>query len=522
MGFGAILFLASLTAAAPPAQAESNTPATAASTAALPAPVATRQNLFAIPFRIERADQPSREPVEVQLYVSGDQGAHRHLYSRTDPSRRQFLFRAGCDGEFWFQVRTLDRSGKLRPEGFGSPELRVVVDTVPPKLQLAAERGPDGQITARWEIQEPNPKPESMTIQYRTTTDGPWLPVALDRQNGTAAGPTQTGEVTWRPQATSGTIQIRAEVSDAAGNPAVSHAQVNLDQGPAIETSRTAATPASPPRTGAIEGPKTSWPAETPSRTEGAVAAKVNPPVRSQYVPPQDQLTAPAASDLPAAERPRMVNSRLFELEYDVESVGPSGIARVELFGTKDGGRTWKSYAIDNDNRSPILVSVDDEGLYGFRLVVQSGAGLGAASPKPGDTPETWIAVDLTKPTARIISAEEGSGADAASLIITWEASDKYLAPRAITLLFSEGPGGPWTTLAAGLENTGRYVWNLDGRQPQRVYLRLEARDEAGNVGVFETNEAVVLDRSRPSVHIRDVRPLGQTSRAQPRRYYFR
>ncbi len=83
--------------------------------------------------------------------------------------------------------------------------------------------------------------------------------------------------------------------------------------------------------------------------------------------------SAAANGMLPPGERPLMVNSRSFDLEYDVEGVGPSGIARVELWGTRDGGRSWSSYGIDNDNRSPIRANVDGEGLYGFRIVVQGG-----------------------------------------------------------------------------------------------------------------------------------------------------
>ena len=77
----------------------------------------TRQTLFAIPFHMDRPDRILREPVQVQLYVSGDRGASWQLYAKAEPARQQFLFRAGVDGEFWFLLRTLDRSGQLHPDG---------------------------------------------------------------------------------------------------------------------------------------------------------------------------------------------------------------------------------------------------------------------------------------------------------------------------------------------------------------------------------------------------------------------
>jgi hypothetical protein len=220
-----------------------------------------------------------------------------------------------------------------------------------------------------------------------------------------------------------------------------------------------------------------------------------------------------------------MVNSRLFELQYDIESAGVAGVARVELWGTNDGGRTWKSYATGNNDHRPLLVSAAKEGIYGFRIAVPSGGGTGAAPPQPGDLPEVWIGVDLTKPTARITSTQEGGGTEVGKLIICWEAADNMmLAARPVALSFSAAPAGPWTTIAAGLDNTGRYAWPIDSRLPERIFLRLEVRDEAGNLGVFETGEAVALDRSRPAMYIREVRPLNQapqTSRAAPRRYYL-
>jgi hypothetical protein len=212
-------------------------------------------------------------------------------------------------------------------------------------------------------------------------------------------------------------------------------------------------------------------------------------------------------SVLPAGVRPRMIGSRQFELEYEVESVGPSGVGRVALWGTRDGGRTWSDYAIDPDNRSPMNVTVGGEGIYGFRILVQSGSGFGGRPPAEGDLPDIWVGVDTTRPTCRITATE--LSADGSELEVRFEAFDDVLEPRPVALLFSPVPGGAWTPIASGLENTGSYRWRLDNRVPDRIVLRLEVRDEAGNVGTFETPEPLALDRHRPAGRIRGVRPLG-------------
>jgi hypothetical protein len=251
-------------------------------------------------------------------------------------------------------------------------------------------------------------------------------------------------------------------------------------------------------------------PALTPE-SKGDVAVGGNPAIDKQSPTPGEPSDAgPTLPAPPLGERPRMVNSRTFELEYDVDSVGPSGIGRVELWGTRDGGQTWQSFAVDNDHRSPLQVGVKEEGAYGFRVVVTNGAGFGGKPPVAGDQPDLAIGVDLTKPTARIVSAKQGADSESGQLIVSWQADDQMLAARPVSLSFSENNGGPWSPIAAGLENTGRYAWSIDNRTPAKVYLRLEVRDEAGNVGTHETTEPAVIDQSHPTVRIRSVRPVSQ------------
>ena len=122
------------------------------------APIYWRQTLLSIPFHVDRPGPGGQEPVEVQLYVSPDRGVRWDNWRQAPPQKGYFLFRAGCDGEYWFDVRTRDRSGRVRPEGPHAPKLIVIVDTAPPKVQLTATCGDAGQITAAFRIEEPYPK----------------------------------------------------------------------------------------------------------------------------------------------------------------------------------------------------------------------------------------------------------------------------------------------------------------------------------------------------------------------------
>lgn len=208
-------------------------------------------------------------------------------------------------------------------------------------------------------------------------------------------------------------------------------------------------------------------------------------------------------------EASRVVNSRTFDVEYDLQSVGPWGVSKVELWGTHDNGQTWRSFGVDPDNRSPIRVSVPGAGQFGFRILVDGANSAGSAPPQAGDEPELVVAVDLQPPTAELLAADLGQGNLSDHLLVRWTATDTNLEPRPIALFYSSYPNGPWSTIASGLENTGSYTWRIERHVPGRFYLRLEARDVAGNLATFQTPSPIALARPQPTGRLRSVRPIG-------------
>jgi hypothetical protein len=216
-----------------------------------------------------------------------------------------------------------------------------------------------------------------------------------------------------------------------------------------------------------------------------------------------------------------MVNTRLFEVEYGPE-VASQGQGRVELWGTRDNGATWNSYGLDTDGQSPMTVTVGDPGIYGFRFAACDPGTGRSTPPAPGTRPNVWIGVDWTKPMARFTGISCTDAAPATELTIGWDARDWRLAPRPIALAYSQNVGGPWTTIAADLQNTGSYRWQPATPLPDEVYLRMEVRDEAGNVTFVESTEAVSLGQPQHRTRIREGGSAAQSKRPAPRRYYFR
>jgi len=200
-----------------------------------------------------------------------------------------------------------------------------------------------------------------------------------------------------------------------------------------------------------------------------------------------------------------MTNSKRFNLDYSIDAVGPQGVEKVELWVTRNGGRDWEFWAADEDRESPMLVEVQEEGSYGFRIVIVGRNGLTSQAPRPGDPADLWVGVDTTRPIAEITSAAYGKADYAGHLDVRWTATDSGFGARPITLLFSELPEGPWTTIASGLPNTGQYYWRVDSRVPDQFYLKMEVRDEAGNLCEVQLDEPIRSAGLTPRGRIRNI-----------------
>jgi hypothetical protein len=562
--------------------ADPSPPPLAASAA--PAPIYWRQTLFSIPFHIDRPARPAEEAANVQLYVSGDRGGRWDNWLHATPQKGFFLFKAGADGEYWFDVRTVDRSGQTRPQGPHSAKLIVIVDTASPKVQLSANRGSDGQVTARFRIEELYPKLDTLAIDYRLGANATWQAVLVGPKDVRSNNAEHTGEVTWFPQSGFGTMEIRLRVSDMAGNPAESH--TNLLPAPDVNPMRPlgtnaaapspapanplaplgpppAAVPADsryrvpaadsqalgPPTLGTGCPGRTPWPADnvntnaggaprppfSPNDTVGGSVAVRDNSAANRFVsnpgpvapavptnpfngftaspPPAGAIASNNVAEVgpPPGVKLRWINTTAFQLTYDPRALGVVGNVPVELWGTRDGGKSWQTFGRDSKGQSPMLVTTTEEGIYGFRMVIENNPATAGRPPLPGETPGIWIGIDKTRPVGRILSARQGLGRESDKLFITWEASDnRELAAKPISLSFSDRPGGPWNTVAAQLENSGRYDWPLNGNLPQRVYLRLEIQDAAGNLGIYELPEPATLNLSTPTAPVRELNPIGR------------
>jgi hypothetical protein len=396
-------------------------------------------------FRIPFDTDPGeRRLQQVELYVSADEGRSWHYVASVPPERRGFDFRAERDGLYWFTVRTIDLQGRPYPATVdgAQPLLKVAVDTQPPSIMLRALPAQDGVGGVEWDIRDDNLDLSTFRLEVRLPGGNDWVPVQAE--------PSATGRRTWNAAA-AGIAEVRLRVRDRADNAA---------------EAKTSLTPGAPD-----------------SRLPAGQGTVHNAP--------------------PAGPPMRLVNSTRISLNYEVKDVGPSG-SIVELWIKKEGQKWQKHDTVPN--QSPCVITVSEEGRYGFTLVAKSGVGLGDRPPQEGDPPQVWVEVDLTKPTIRLINVDVGRGPDAGRMTISWSASDKNLAQQPVTLSYAAERGGSWTPIASNLESSGRYVWQVP-RDGVRFLVRAEAVDKAGNVGADETREPVIVDLSQPKGLILGVEP---------------
>ena len=187
------------------------------------------------------------------------------------------------------------------------------------------------------------------------------------------------------------------------------------------------------------------------------------------------------------------INYKTVQLAYEITDAGPSGTAGVEVWYTRDG-HTWQKFdGIQKEN--PCWVELQ-EGIYGITLLAKTGLGGGKEPPQPGDQPQMWIEVDLTKPVVFVNGVTVGDGSR--TLNLTWSARDENFGRKPINLLYAERSTGPWMPLAMGVENTGAYTWQIPPSTPNSFLVRVEATDLAGNVGTSETPTPIQIDLSQP------------------------
>ena len=233
-------------------------------------------------------------------------------------------------------------------------------------------------------------------------------------------------------------------------------------------------------------------------------------PPSANVVMPSQPASAVGFSQTDSA--PQVVNNRVFDIPYEVQGVGPSGVGSVELYVTENNGQQWFRYGNDDDRRSPFQVDSRGEGTFGFAVRVRNGLGFGDAPPQPGEAPSIVVQVDQTPPMASLLQPQVLSD-DRGRVRLQWQVRDASPAASPVRLEYSTSASGPWTPLFDWQPDQGGYEMPIQPGMPTTLFYRLLARDNAGNIATAHTPQPVLIDQSRPTARLLRVQPASAVKR---------
>jgi hypothetical protein len=502
---------------------------------------------LAIPFQLGSVGTP---PELLELEVSEDSGKTWQSVGKADSKQRQFQFQTQRDGAYWFRVKSLDRSGQLIDQP-GEP-MQIVIDSTKPAGQLLIDLDRKGDLQAEFRIVESSLDHSSIRLEYQTELDSAWKEVTCKTEKGTQDHE-WIGSASWTIPHQATQLIVRLSGRDQAGNafevtrmPKLPKTAMGMTGSMKFASTRQGsgqepvgsgvakptltlpklpgpAVPGSTLPSGLNLAPAAPKPAAPSVSNTPQMFTSTGLPVRSiESIPPTSLLGKDQdksnVSQLPALEPPIQSqtsskpnalhsSSKSFELDYAIVNDPGSPIASIELWGTLDQGKTWERWGVDADRESPFDIEVDTEGLFGFRMVIVGSNGLASRRPLPGDSADAWIHVDTSMPRARILSALAGKGSDAGALVIEYQAIDDHFIDRPISLYYAETMQGPWIPITQGAKNQGRFAWAGESHIPEKVFLKLQATDAAGNVGEHVLDLPVDVQSAAPRGKIQGFRP---------------
>lgn len=507
-----------------------------------PNAIFTNQPGFRIPYRFDQAEMRRLRAKEIRLFLSRNGGLEWQHVQTVAPEAGRFDFKAAVDGEYWFAVRTLDGAGQLHPDAnVVEPGLVVNVDRTAPDLQLLLQQLEPGKVQLSWSVSDANLDPTKLTLEF-SQGGANWQPVSIKAQSA--------GQTNWSVP-TGGQVSVRGSATDRAGNVGSAQTSVAVQAGglggpmrkrpDASDYTQPIAgnslSPSPEPTGNFPFGPSANNSVAPPP--PGDPFSAFPPPSNRSITPTQAPTQFPGESKIAnsfpqtsvastagqgrinTAEwganrsrfnsngRFRAVKSHRFEVNYRIDDVGPSGVSAVELFVTQNNGQKWFKYGDDQDKQSPFVVEVPEDGLYGFAIRVRSGAGLADDPPQTGEEPSVVIVVDRTPPQVQLLPMQQGAGGQMNKITISWRMADDNPSDKPISLAYSANPNGPWEPICGWQPDTGNYVWNVGQGVPSRLYVRLVARDAAGNHSFVDTPQPLLVDLSKPTARIVDVESNG-------------
>jgi hypothetical protein len=472
------------------------------------------KSIIQLPIQI---NEQSRSLIaEIHLYAKDHPNAPWTMRDKVGPTAKAFTFQVPRDGEYFFTMVTIDKQGRGYPNDLRNepPGLVVVIDTQAPHIELTnLGKSPGGQFI-QCDVRDANLDIARTRFYYQ---GGDRVFRALEPVAG------RPDVYCIPPQAVCTGI-VRAVAEDLAGNQVQRELHLHqmatvkaftpnaqkqvLTPGPVDVKTLTAKAPDKLPV--GVSGAQEVMPNGT-NKTPKAPADSARPDHSDGPRLIEHTSDFSPMANLPQTkqqENPRrqFVNSTKVFLDYQVENVGQSGVGKVEVWITRDRAKSWQKISEETQCKSPIEIQFPGDGSFGVTLLASNGRGGSAAPPAAGDTPDWWIEVDTTKPSAQITKIHTATENGKSVVYIHWAVRDKNVGEAPVDLFYSATPQGPWLPIAKGLKAEDQHRWVPPIEIGAQAHLRLIARDEAGNTATVASQGAVLFDDpARPRAVIRGI-----------------
>lgn len=240
-----------------------------------------------------------------------------------------------------------------------------------------------------------------------------------------------------------------------------------------------------------------------------------SPMPRLETPPPPDVPPIPFIEPAPAHPKAYLLNHRDVSIDFEVTSMGGSPIRAVELWASRDSGKTWEKLDRMVGAKSPFKATLGAEGSYGLMLIFESESGLRSRGNQV-----VPVQIDLTPPVVRIDPAMKSNVAPAGNagprtVRVEWSMEDKSLDVGGTRIEYSVN-GRNWfpMTLSEPMQfeqkgTSGEVkcsaLWELPTGIPHGVMVRVTARDLAGNQTTAEIPQKLTVDLVAPEGRIRGI-----------------
>ncbi len=497
--------------------------------------IITSRRQFSIPFRFDQQELKRLNAQKVHLFLSRDQGRSWKQVATAELSESQFLFQPDSDGDYWFSVAVSDAEQVMHPEpSLNPPGLKIVVDRTPARMELNVSLKPGRQLELSWKVSDAHPVVNSLELSFRNSSEDPWNRVYVKKK--------LAGRTSWKIRRGQ-SPEIRGRFVDAAGNVTekivklaatvpeqtdhanqLANSNFNVrhvhNRSPVKDNSNPSSIQLSSARQEHAVQPILTLPGQVDANSIPSGNSQVSPIVTGNSAagsiersPVENissdmsatQVSQPTYHNL---ETTRYMNSHQFEIDYQVAGVGPSGVSVVELFVTQDNGQQWWRYGVDADLKSPMTVQVPEDGRYGFHFRIHSGVGNAEPPPQPGQKPQIDLIVDSSKPHIQLLNSFQGRGERIDTVTVQWQYADNYPAENPISIFYSGSRLGPWQQAEGALKNVGTHSFRIPRNAPTKLYLKIVARDAAGNLAEEVSRKPLLIDRARPTARVITIEPV--------------